>query len=162
MMNNRFIMHRLPPPSPYIIIDTKQHASKAFKFPSNKLDYIAQQFGVGSKIKTDFDLWRGCLRGDEKALQQMSTYNDMDVKILEDVYLIMRPYIKPHPNVSLFIEDSQSRCPTCASDQLEEIGTYNTNVSAFVTHRCKSCGSTCRTRHNIINKNKRDSILLSV
>lgn len=162
MMNNRFIMHRLPPPSPYIIIDTKQHASKAFKFPSNKLDYIAQQFGVGSKIKTDFDLWRGCLRGDEKALQQMSAYNDMDVKILEDVYLIMRPYIKPHPNVSLFIEDSQSRCPTCASDQLEEIGTYNTNVSAFVTHRCKSCGSTCRTRHNIINKNKRDSILLSV
>lgn len=162
MMNNRFVMHRLPPPSPYIVIDTKFHASKSFKFPSNKLDYIAQQFGVGSKIKTDFELWKNCLKGDEKALQQMSTYNDMDVKILEDVYLIMRPYIKPHPNVTLFIEDNLSRCNTCGSDQLEEIGRYNTQVSSFTTCRCKSCGSTSRRRNNLISKDKSKNLLVSI
>jgi hypothetical protein len=33
----------------------------------------------------------------------MEAYNIHDVRILEETYLMLRPWIKPHPNMALFI-----------------------------------------------------------
>jgi hypothetical protein len=146
MLNGRFVMNKIYPPSSFQLIDTKVHAAKAFRFPSNKLDYIAQQFGVGSKIKTDFELWGNCLKGDENALVEMERYCIEDVRILEHVYLHMRPYIKPHPNIGLYIDSDVQVCPTCSSSNLLVTGSYYTTMNKYEEMKCLDCGALCRNR----------------
>jgi hypothetical protein len=96
-----------------------------------------------------FELWDRCMRGEADALKQMSEYNDRDVILLEDVYLQLRPYIQPHPNVGLYISDGVSRCPTCASGNLREVGEYTTTMSIYTEYKCLDCDSHFRGRKAI-------------
>ena len=83
--NTRFLMNGLKPPSPYQTIDTLEIAKKYFLFPSNKLDYLGILIHNKGKLKTDFDLWIRCLKGDAEALHYMVTYNKEDVQLLEEI-----------------------------------------------------------------------------
>ena len=113
-INARLIYHNLEPIPPTLSVDTLKEARKVFKFSSNKLDYIAQYLGVGAKMDTGgIALWEGCARGDVKALKKMVKYCDMDVQILQDVYLRLRPFMKNHPNLSTDSENIS--CPKCGS-----------------------------------------------
>lgn len=146
-LNTRFIYHKLGTPSSYQNIDTLKHARKQLSISSNKLDYLGEFFGLGRKIDTGgFNLWNRCMMGDSNALREMQEYCDQDVKLLEDVYLHLRPFIKPHPNLGLHISDDIHRCPTCASDQLVPTGDYYTTVSIYTEFKCTSCGANCRSR----------------
>lgn len=146
-LNTRFLYHGFNNPSPYQSIDTLKHARKQLRVSSNRLDYIGQFFDIGRKLEhTGFDLWSGFLKGDKDSMKLMLDYNKQDVKLLEDVYLKLRPFIKPHPNLSLFIGDNISRCPTCISDQLEPAGEYHTYTNVYEALRCKECGSMSRSR----------------
>lgn len=162
MLNARFIMKGLPPSTPYQLIDTKVHAAKIFSFPSNKLDYLAEQFGVGKKIKTDWELWEGCLKGDADSLHKMNIYCQHDVRLLEGTYLHMRSWIKPHPNVSLYIADNIERCPCCGHDELENVGNYYTTANTYEALRCTSCGHISRSRKSILTKEQKQNLVLSV
>lgn len=149
-INTRFIINGLGRPSSYHSIDTLKHARKRFSISSNRLDYLGQFFGLGRKVETGgFKLWDRCMRGDKSALQEMSLYNDQDVLLLEDVYLHLRPYIQPHPNVGLYINDNVSRCPTCASDKISEVSEYMTTVNIYPEYKCVDCGSHFRGRKAI-------------
>jgi DNA polymerase elongation subunit (family B) len=131
-INTRFLIHGLGTPSSYINIDTLKHARKQFSISSNRLDYLGQFLGIGRKIDTGgFELWSRCMKGEDEALKEMQEYCDQDVKLLEDVYLTLRPYIKPHPNLGLYINDDIKRCPTCGSDKIRPIGDYYTTVSIY-------------------------------
>lgn len=162
MLNSRFIMHGLNPPSPYQIIDTKLHASKQFRFPSNKLDYLATQLLGAKKIKTDFELWANCLKGDEMALEQMQLYNDMDTKLAEELYLAIRAYIKPHPNIGLFIESDVPVCPSCGSKHLTWGNTYYTTMNSYDAFSCDECGSQGRSRKANTSKELKDRLTSSL
>lgn len=162
MLNGRFMMLGFDPVSSFTLIDTKVHAAKSFKFPSNKLDYIAQQFGVGQKIKTDWELWENCLKGDEIALEQMDIYCKMDVQILESVYLLMRPYIKPHPNVGLYMDTDVKVCPTCGSKDIKLNGKYVTKMNTFPEYKCNNCGSLSRGRKSNTSKNTKERLTSSI
>ena len=60
--NTRFAAHSLPPISPTKLIDTLEIAKKNFRFPDNKLNTIANYFGLGSKTEGHgADMWRKCL-----------------------------------------------------------------------------------------------------
>lgn len=146
MINGRFLKHGLKPPMPYKVIDTKLHASKQFALPSYKLDYLGEYLGLGNKIKTEFELWVNCLKGNEEALLKMSKYNDQDVYLLEDVYLAIRPYIQPHPNLGLYIEEDIECCPSCTSTNLSWEGKYVTTANTYNAFRCNDCGSVGRSR----------------
>ncbi len=145
-MNTRFIIHKLNPPSPYRSIDTKKIASQRFAFNHNKLDALAREFGIGHKIKTDFDLWDDCYGGDKKALDKMLKYNKKDVILLEDVYLIMRPWAKSHPNMNLW--QSEDGCHACGSLKIHPKGYYTTNVNKYRTYQCV-CGAYSREARHI-------------
>lgn len=160
-LNTCFIRNGLPQPMPYQTIDTLIHARKALAFSSNKLDDIAQLFGLGKKIETRFSLWERCMAGEAEALEEMERYNIQDVKLLEDVYLILRPYIKPHPNIGLFIEDNVHSCPSCGSQNIEWGGTYATYANLFDAFRCKDCGSTGRSRKTKLSTDARRFLTLS-
>jgi len=143
--NARFKMNDLTPPSPYQMIDTLLEARKHFAFSCNKLDYLVQMFHMDGKIGTDMSLWKRCVTGDAKALKEMLTYNMHDVKILEDLYFELRPWIKGHPNLGLYYDDMYERCPNCGSDQLTKRGQYVTATSKYQAVRCE-CGAYGRYR----------------
>jgi hypothetical protein len=58
----------------------------------------------------------------------------------------MRPFIKPHPNVGLYITEDVHSGPSCGSRELESGGVYATSVNTYEAFRCKSCGSVGRSR----------------
>ena len=139
-LNTRFIINGMLPPSPYMAIDTLLAARKKFRFAHNKLDYINKVLNLERKKDTGgFELWDRCYKGDVAALREMEDYNIQDVRILEETYLNMRPYITPHPNLALFIlDDKAERCPTCGSANLKELGKkYYTTVNAYELLKCK-------------------------
>lgn len=162
-LNSRFIIHGLVPPTPYRQIDTLTVARKEFGFSSNKLDALAGYFGIEHKSDTNFNLWKRCLAGEQEALDYMEAYNMKDVEILEEVYLKLRPWIKNHPNISLYLENEDETCPHCGSTNLADTGTFSyTNVSKFSNVRCLDCGGMARRRTSDYPKEKRKSLVMSV
>lgn len=142
-INTRLIKHGLPPPSRYHQIDTLIAAQKSFKFTSNKLDFIGNYLGVGRKIKTEYQLWIRCDEGEKSALQEMLTYNLQDVGLLEDVYVLLRPWTPTHPNMSLYVHDEggDDVCKVCLSDNIDWVGEYFTNASVYMSYTCNNCGA---------------------
>jgi predicted RNA-binding Zn-ribbon protein involved in translation (DUF1610 family) len=159
-LNARFLLHGIPPPSPFRIVDTLKAAKRSFKLTSNKLDYIARYLGIGSKIKNDgINLWRGCKRGDKKSWKEMIEYNIMDVALLEKVYNRLLPWIEDHPNVNVFKEDLPKACPKCGSEHIQSRGYYTTNVGKFRRYVCNDCGGWSKERYSDLTKDQRKRIL---
>ncbi len=148
--NTRFLKHGLGLPSPYQQIDTLDHARKQFAITSNRLDYIASRFlNIEGKMETEKGLWWKAMEGDDKALTAMATYCDQDVRVLEDVYMWLRPYIQPHPNIGLFKEGAETSCTHCGGTDLKPIGSYYTYVNEYQAYRCGNCGGISRGRKTL-------------
>ena len=160
-INTRFLLNGLPPTKPFQSIDTKVIAAKQFGFSSNKLDALARYFGFKVKLDTDFELWDKCLRGDETSLMYMEEYNQHDVVLLEEVYLKLRPWIKNHPNMGLYLEADTPVCGNCGSSELKEDGEYFTQVGRYRVYRC-ACGALSRVRVSNVPKNKRNVLLTNL
>lgn len=145
----RFIINHLPPTSFYHQIDTKLVAQKEFGFSSNKLDALARYFQLPHKLHTGFELWSKCLDGDQESLNYMEKYNRYDVELLENIYLVLRPWIKNHPNVTLYSDEAPNRCPSCGGSILHKEDFYYTSVGKFQVYRCQKCGALSRDRKAI-------------
>jgi DNA-directed RNA polymerase subunit RPC12/RpoP len=144
------------------VIDTLVHIRRQFGFTSNKLEYVQKLLNLHRKTDTGgMGLWIKCMAGDEQALTDMETYNVNDVRILEETYLHIRAWIKPHPNMGLFIlDETQARCPSCGHDDLQVQGKpYYTSVNAYEVFRCNNCGSTGRKRTTTLDIKKRRNLL---
>lgn len=162
-LNARFIRSGFGPPMPYQVIDTFTESRKTFAFSSASLDYINKYLGNRRKIHTDFALWKACDRGEQDALDKMVEYNIGDVYALEEAYLILRPWIKSHPNVGAYVEAETTLCPTCGSDDLDMRGNdYYTQVGQYEAFRCCTCGAIGRLRKTLIDKGRRDVLGVSV
>lgn len=147
-INTRFIYYGLIPPRSYQIIDTLDVARRHFRFQSNKLDYITKYLGLnGKKEHSGFEMWSGCVRGNVDSLREMEEYNRQDVTELEDLYMLLRPWIKPHPNMGLFKDDGEKGCPTCGSENISERGYYYTPMNKYKEFVCNECGASGRSRY---------------
>lgn len=147
-LNTRFLKHGLLHPSPYKVIDTLKVARQQFAITSNRLDYICQFLGIPGKADTPKGLWQKCSEGDDAALQVMENYNIQDIRALEDVYLLLRPYMRSHPNIGLHVADSVQCCASCGSNELTDCGEYQTTVNVYIAYRCTNCGSISRSRNS--------------
>jgi hypothetical protein len=156
-MNSRFIFHGMMPPSSYKQIDTKKVAKNIFGESSNKLEALARKFGYEGKFDTDFQLWSDCLDGDREALLRMSIYNDQDVVVLEKVYLKLRPYIKGHPNLDLYIDSDTPTCPHCGSGNIKllEGKFFYTQAAKYQLYRCEECKTVFRSKKAFAFKHKK-------
>lgn len=163
-INTRFVVHRMHPPAPYILIDTLKHIRRQFAFSHNKLDYVNGQVQLSRKMDTGgFELWKKCYAGDEVSLKKMLKYNLKDVRILEENYLRFRAWIRPHPNIGLYILDKVSRCPSCGSDNIIMSGKYYyTSVNRYEAFRCDNCGSLGRKRTSDIHITERRHLTTSI
>ncbi len=161
-MNARFIVHGLKPTRPYQQIDTLKIARRQFDFDGNGLDNLANIFGISGKIQTSFELWERCVDGETKALKEMEHYNKQDVLLLEEMYLKMRPWIKSHPNLGLYVDAEKPVCSSCGSIDVVPSGEYVTTVGIYDTHQCNDCGAFSRERASRVSKEKRKSLLVSI
>lgn len=160
-MNSRFIVNSLSPTKPYQTIDTLKIAQRQFGFAHNSLNALAKIFGLDPKLTTDFDLWKRCKKGDEEALRYMEEYNRGDVDLLEQVYLKIRPWIKSHPNVGLYMEFEGETCPNCGGTNLVEDGFYYTQTGKYPALKCE-CGAYGRRRKSVLDKEKRQNLIISI
>lgn len=160
ILKQEFMLHGLKPPSPVRHIDLLETARKEFRLPSNKLDYVAQVLGLGSKLEhKGMDLWRGCMNGDEKSWKIMKRYNIQDVILLQKVYKRLLPWIHIHPNQALFTESTKPVCMNCGSTHLQYRGYAHTHTMTYRKLQCQSCGKWQRERTNCLPKEKKSGIL---
>jgi len=118
-------------------------ARRRFRFPIKKLGHVADELGLGHKLQTGgFQLWLDVMAGDAKARRKMKRYNVQDVKLTEQVYLRLLPWVPNHPHVGLFGADGG--CPMCGSDALEESGTTPALSLTYPLFRCQDCGANVR------------------
>ena len=140
-LHREFVLAGMPPPSPHKDIDLLTVAKSRFKFASNKLDHVATELGLGSKVKhSGFDLWLGCMNDDPKSWATMKRYNVGDVRLTEAVYDHLRPWIKNHPHPGLFGGEIDG-CPNCGSLNLSRNGTHKALSRQYRRYRCDDCGA---------------------
>lgn len=144
-LRTRAILHGLYMAPRYETIDTLKIAKSQFNFASNKLDELGKFLGLGQKIHTDYSLWdRICQEKSEEALNDMVTYCDQDVRLLEKIYEKLRPYAKTQFNYGKLYGDNNWACPECGSLKVRVSKSYTTPMGVRRYYlRCltKSCST---------------------
>lgn len=169
IIRGRAIKHGIDMHYDYQSIDTlklaRKRAGRGFKFQSNRLDYIAQYFGVGKKISTSLELWQRIsypvfipnlypMTSDyNKALNEMVRYCKMDVTVLEDVYMILNPYVKEKMHLGVMLGGNRWDCPKCASGDIQLNGVKYTAAGLRQQQiRCKKCKHQWVTSIKVVNE----------
>jgi len=150
-LNREFVLAGMPPPSHYHQIDLLKTVRKQFRFQSNKLDFVAQQLGIGCKTHhKGMALWYGVMAGNAKDMKVMEKYNRQDVQLTQKLYKRLLPWIHNHPNVGMWVEDPRNPvCPNCGSQNLHKKGRqYNTKSASYDRYKClnSKCGAPLRSR----------------
>ncbi|RLG55574.1 MAG: hypothetical protein DRN95_07735, partial [Candidatus Hydrothermarchaeota archaeon] len=91
-----------------------------------------------------------------------SMHNCQDVRVTEELYLILRPWAKNHPSIVTTSESTVKRCTACGSKNIHEDGYTITNVSKFRRYKCEDCGSFSKARTNLLSPDARKALLTSV
>ena len=153
-LNREFLENDFLPPSPYKQIDLLQTSKSQFKFPSNKLDYVAQTLGIGAKIKhAGHQLWVDCMLGNKEAWAKMEEYNKEDVVLTEKLFEKYKPWIKGMPNAALYQEETgELTCPLCGGTDVHKRGFAYTALSMFQRYRCNDCGKWFRGNKNLVDR----------
>ena len=140
-INTRMLKHGLKPVQQYKSEDTLKIAKRYFNFQSNRLNYIANLLGLGSKLETGgIRLWLDIIfERCPKALSKMIKYCDQDVILLEKVHDKLAIYHTPTINLS---GSSLLGCLRCDNKQMTTNG-VRTNASGTQHQRlrCLKCGS---------------------
>lgn len=164
-INTRCVIHDIQPPMPYQTVDTLMVARKQFGFTSNRLDYLAKQFGVARKADNGgMERWLGCCDGVPQDLLDMVAYNKQDLIPTEEIYLKMLPYMKAHPNMGLYFDGDSDVCYKCGSTDLSwpEGKFYHTGVNKYSAYRCNQCKSPGRSRFSAMSKDDRRHLTSAV
>jgi len=164
-VNARLAINGYIPPYPYKIIDTMTMSKRQFDFSSFALDYMNSLFNIGRKEHPGFGVWKAAVEGGQKAeeaLGIMRGYCDNDIRILEELYLQVRPWLKGHPNIGLYIGATGNVCDHCGNDNLDWGGKYFTAAGRFRSFRCGGCGGTGRDRISDLSKEERARLCVPI
>lgn len=134
----------------YRTLDTLKKAKSRFLFASNKLDYIGKFMQVGGKLDHEgLKLWDEVVDGNEQKLEEMISYCERDVILLEDIFSVMSPFIDHNTNFAVLNGGKKYDCPECASKDVQMYNTYTTPMG--VVRREMKCNS-CKKQYRISNK----------
>ena len=150
-VTTRFTKYGLQPVNRFTTVDTYKKAKQIYRLQSYSLRYLLEYFSLIPKMeRCDPD---GAEDGNKEALLQEQEYCKRDVLGLEELYIKMRPYMKTHPRLSLWLDMYQPldngdiRCPRC----LETISEYNWNKQyrtpngmVYASTNCPTCGAVIR------------------
>lgn len=147
-LNREFLLAGLGPPSPWFDVDLLSVNRRRFKFMSNKLGYVTDAVGLPTKLDTGGQsLWNDVLQGDARAWAKFRRYNMTDVKITEQLYDFLRPWIKlPHMGQWTGVA-GEYNCYSCGGRDLTLVGLIHTNLRAYPKAQC-TCGALNRILSN--------------
>jgi len=116
-LNMRFIKYGLMPNNRYLSVDTLKKAKQILDAQSYSLEYLLQYYNLSPKMERgDTDAAED---GDKVALLEDEKYCRQDVWGLEELYLLLRGWMKTHPNMSVYYEmyhplgEGENYCPRC-------------------------------------------------
>ncbi len=90
----------------------------------------------------------------------MLEYNLTDVDVMFSLYEELRPWIKNHPNVALWMEEGvKPKCPHCGSENMRFKGYKRTKVLGYKQYNCKDCGAWSRERQAADGFKKRKDVV---
>jgi len=115
----KIVEHRLPPLDMPHVIDTYQW-SKEFGFTSRKLGDLCKKLGLQDKLSHDPGIFQRAGQGDVLSIRKVIRYGKGDIMTLKELYLLLRPYAKNHPNMNAF--KGFPCCPRCASVKMQKRG----------------------------------------
>jgi DNA polymerase elongation subunit (family B) len=154
-LNKEFVTHGMKPPEPYKQIDLLQIVRAEFRFPSNKLDYVAKALGLGEKVRhPGFEMWVKCMANEAAAWKDMERYNRQDVNLLEQLYDRLNPWIRTHPNHGAF--QDISCCPKCGSEKFQQRGFAVTQIMKYPRYQCTGCGGWFRGNKSVSHDRHRE------
>jgi len=160
-LNSRFMIHGMVPPSPYQVVDTLLHSQQLAAHSSHRLDWLGQLIRNEGKLDTDYELWIKCDEGDQESLNYMLKYNKEDVGLLEEIYLWIRPWMKSHPNIGLYMDLKEPVCSNCGSNNLHSLGYYYTSAGKYEAVRCE-CGAIGRQRSSVLSVKESKNLIRSI
>lgn len=146
----REMYYHVAPPPPHASIDTLATVKKHARFTSNRLNDLSQHLLNESKVSHyGIDTWFGCMFGDPGMWEMMEEYNLQDVRLLEELYTLLIPWIKRRKNLSLpntndYTNGRPTICPApgCGGTRLIIRGHLPPTTAGMVYRRfqCKKCG----------------------
>lgn len=139
------------PPAPFNQVDLFREA-KRFRFLSHKLQYVSTALGLEGKMSTGgFGLWKAVLDGDPRAQAKMARYCKQDVRLTDELYRRMLPWLKTAPAQALYADDESgdTACPKCESVNITRQGYKYTTLGKFQQFQCLDCGGWSRGKKNL-------------
>lgn len=138
-LQGAFIEYDIPPPPPFASIDLWKTV-KNFGYISSKLAFVGPHLEIGKKVEHEgFALWRACMAGDKDAWKRMREYNERDVTLLEELYDVVKPYIRNHPFMGVG-RGELFECPACTSARYQHRGNRRTRSFIIQRLQCLDCG----------------------
>jgi hypothetical protein len=134
-LRGRMVEHRLPPLPNLTEIDLLKTVRK-LGLTSGKLAFVGPFLKIGQKVKNSgWSLWIDVLNGNRTAQRKMERYCVGDVKLTEQVYNRLKPYMFNHPNLG-----NGHNCGKCGSTKVQSRGWRVTGHFRIQRVQCQSCG----------------------
>lgn len=161
-LNTEFTVEGYTPPAPFAHIDLMDTIKREFMFGSNKLESVASRMGIGHKQEHEgFALWVKTAAHDPHihafypeisdedvadAWARMKRYNVQDVKLTEQLYQKILPWITNHPSYAAFSRSEVPMCPNCGAEapELRQAGWHYARTRRYVRYHCSRCGKWSR------------------
>lgn len=119
-------------------LDLYDVAKKHLRLSSNRLDAVAEYFGLPMKMKVSPLLWADCWAGKHSSLLEMAEYCRQDCEVLAAVYDRLLPFVTTLPKLGKY---GDRECPSCSEHSLMSNGYRVTKSSRYLRLRCSKCGS---------------------
>lgn len=154
-INARLAYHNLQPLSIGLMEDTLTLSRKQFRIPSHSLAYLAKYFKVGKKFTHSGgqEVWlKVWLDNDQKSLEWMKKRCEEDVKLLEAVYVRLRPYLQTTAVKKRMESGRPYGCPACGGP-LHGHGTrLVSKLRKVARYRCQQCAKVVLGGVNLFSK----------
>ncbi len=123
--------------------DLEKQMRKYLRLPSQSLDYISHQLGLGGKIKMEFQDWINIVErndGGWKSFHKMIKYNKKDVIDTRTLWYHLLEHFEPKFNMATFNDERLCcRHEDCGSINLKRNGTRYQGKTRYQEYRCLDC-----------------------
>ena len=138
-VNSRLLYHGLPvlPPN-FPAVDTWKVSRNRLKLRNNRLVTISEFLGTkDEKNPIKGEQWIRALAGHRPSMGYIVDHCRLDVLVLEEVYLRLRPLVLDHPFTG---RGGPGKCATCGGRRLQYRGYHLTRTRKYRRFQCQSCG----------------------
>lgn len=142
-LNTRCMIHGMKPMPSVPHVDTWRIAKYKLALHSNRLDTLSRVIPVSGvrELKTPLEApqWMKGRAGHVPSIRYIEAHCRADVRVLEDVYVKIRPFSSNLPNLAKH-QDGVFGCPACGSEKVHARGYHLTAHGKRRRYQCQGCG----------------------